>query len=320
MALPQLHWRKMAIKTPATNDLDDVLDAIADAFDDATYYDGSTRTGQGTEWTFTKEVDAVTEALYATPPAAAISDMRVIIAGVESGAPTPQMDIDAFATESLLMSVAKAPGAFTNWDDTPTPFTSGYFLGYNKAAANLGTKTIQEIHCYESEEAVLIALRFSDETVSIFGAGALVDPGTTDPLDAETSGRLYSCMVSGNSALSTTFWTSGGGSTPGHSGSANTPHHQGFVPGATGTKRPMDRLVPTTPTAPSATIPVSHSGAKAAIPIFLQGNSRYMGRLREIYYWHDTILGTVFQQAGIDIGYGVSAGGASALDALFLRA
>ena len=317
MALAQLHWRKLAVKTPATNDVDDILDAIADAFDDTTYYDGATRTGQATEWSFTKEVDSVTEALYATPPDPVVGDMRVIIAGVESGAPTPTMDIDTFGVEHLLIGHHKTPGAFTNWDDA-NPFTSGNFSGYNKATASLSSKTVSNIHCYESEEAIVIAIRFTDETVSIIGAGALLDPGSTDALDAETSGRLYSHITTGANPAPTTFWSTGAGGFPGHGGSANNPHFQTFVPGA-GTKRPCDRLVPVTPAAMTTTLLTTHGDVKAAIPVFMQGNSRYMGRLREMYMWHDTILGTVFQAGGVDIGYGVAAHGASANDSLFLR-
>jgi len=318
MALAQLHWRKLAVKTPVDNDVEAVLDAIADAFDDTTYYDGATRTGQATEWAFTKETDTVTVAIYATPPDPVVGDMRVIIGGVESGAPTPQMDIDTFGVEYLLAGVAKTPGAFTAWDAATTPFTSGNFFGYNKVCATLSTKTVSEVHCYESEEAIVVALRFTDESVSMMAAGALVDPGSTDALDAETSGRLYSCMVSGNSVLPTTFWSTGAGAFPGHTGSANSPHHQCYVPGA-GTKRPLDRLVPFIPAAMTATLLTTHGGVKAAIPVFMQGNSRYMGRLREMYLWHDTILGTVFQASGVDIGYGLASHGASATDSLFLR-
>ena len=317
MALPQLHWRKLPVQTPASSDVHVVLEAIADAFAATVYANGADRTAPGlpTVWTFNTEVDVDTMSVYGTPPAAALSDVRVIIAADEAGAPTPTMAApDTFAVERILVSVAKGAGAYTEWDNA-NPFTTGNFFGYWRGG-NLSALTVTHLHCFESEEAIAVGMRMSDDTVRGFFAGAIIDPGSDDPLDSEVSERLVGVLTGGDNAISTTMFQDGV-SAFGHVGdTAGDPHAAVFVPGAGGL-RVLSRV------SPVATITalnlISHGGREAGISMHYEGNTRYMGRLREVFAWHHDLLGTTYQLSGTDIGYAFGGGGAAAADAVFLR-
>lgn len=200
MALPTLSWKRIGpYATGGINTVEAWLDALDDMLTNDDYFDAETRTpGSGSAWTHAIYENAtVTEALYLTPPAAAVSDFRVILAGVDSGAPTPTMEEDPFATGMVMCGMNKGSGSFNAWDNA-LPFTSGVFSGYNNFAdVDLGGRTVDFIHVIESQEAIAIFSEFNDGGLQGCVLGAITDPMSTAHKDAESNGRIYTFAVSG---------------------------------------------------------------------------------------------------------------------------
>jgi len=303
MALVALNWRRIASQAVASSTVEDMLNAIYTAYGAAAYIDGETRAGKPTAWTISRyENVGVTEAIYGTPPAAAVNDLRVILAGVDAGAPTPTMQTpDTFSTATVLCSVNKNSGVFNAWD-AAAPFTSGDFFGYWKASRN--SNAVVAVHCFECQEAIAVFFESSTGYIGGCALGALHDPLTSHALDAETSGRLYGVLTSGYSNWSPNLWNNGFN---GHSNFNNSPHTGVFTPGA-GTVEAMSSGV--VHSAVSGNSKTTVSGSPILWPVCSERYStpyQFRGKLREIFMFGQGQFGQVVQDSGaVDRGYVVS--------------
>lgn len=270
MVLPRLHWKKITyfpnLGSITTNS--GVLDAIYNAFQATTYDDGTTRTGSTTEWTIARYQNAgTTEAVYGTPPAAAVSDLRVIIAGQNSVTKTPTMDYGPFSGLYLWAGINKGSGAFNAWDNA-SPFTTGNFSGYNSFGTP-STYGYTAVLILESEEALAVFIGTTASWyVMGFVAGAFIDPISVSASDVESNGRLYSFATSGSfmnlsAGNSFSFFLNNNGTLNSNN------HHRSFVPGA-GTKRSLSLIfVGITP----STHYISPGNSTMAIPFVIKDDT-----------------------------------------------
>jgi len=229
-SLPQLIYRMLPVQPVATPTAEGLLDAIYDAFQSTKYADQKPRTpGSGTAWLMSRYKNAsVTEAIYGKAPEAAISTMDVILAGVDTGSPSPTMRTpDTLGTGAVYASVNKGGSGFTTWDGA-APFGAGKFFGYWRGinATSFGIL----VWVFESMEDFWVLSMSSTGSLAIIRIGAIIDPHTADASDAETSGRLFGMVTCGTGGTTANLWDSNG---PFHHNAAANSHHFGvFIPGA----------------------------------------------------------------------------------------
>lgn len=230
--LPELLYRKLPVQvvyTTGTPTVAETLNAIYNALKSTSYADRTPRTpGSGTAWDVSRyQNGGTTEALYAKAPLAAISTMDIILAGVDSGAPTPTMlTPDSFSTGYMLVGINKGGSGFNAWDNA-APFTSGNFSGYWRG---FNCANAFWIYVYESLEDLWIFAETVAGVLATVRVGAFIDPLTSHASDAETSGRIYAMVSSGTGSVSTNFWDTNGPFA--HAVSANVHHFGSFTPGA----------------------------------------------------------------------------------------
>ena len=293
MSLAAVNWRFVGSSSFAIADVNNVLDALFALGTALVYADGTTRTpGVGSAGTYTRVIVADGRSVVINPAVNTLNQ-RIIYAGATLGGTvgTPMMStVDTSATNGLMCGVAKNAGAFTAWNTAgPTgPFTSGQFTGYVRSWLFGGG--IGSVYLYESTEGVLVeVLTASGASGWVTGGGALVDPETTDVLDAESDGKVYGVSTSGSAAIAGTTWLSGGASTTAalfaNNVTSGTSHFYTFVPGS-GTLY-TTRLAVNFITTGTSTGLKTRSGKYGRFGLFCQGstatpNDNIVGTLRGI--------------------------------------
>ena len=313
MTLPALQYRKITPQTPAAFTCEGVLDAIYAAFQTTLYADGiTTRTpGSGSAWSMTRyrSGGTLTEAVYGAPPSGSITDLDVIIAGVDAGAPTPTIaSPDTFGISYLFLGLNKDGTSFNAWDNS-APFTAGNFSGYWKGtqASVYGTT----VHIYESQEDFYIFCESATGLISCMRVGAIVDPQTTDPADSEVNGRLYGMALQGPGGLSTNLWDQNGVFF--HNVSANAHHCGVFNPriGTLATLRTHTELSPIG----NSTQFITRGGSPVLFPVSMRelvSPFRFAGRLRDCYQFGEAKFGQVIQDSGANTKFYMASGSVSA--------
>jgi hypothetical protein len=215
MPLPTLTWRAFSPVTLAANTTTAILNAINANFGlVGNYADGTARptAGTGTAWSSTTE--GATVAVIASPPTPASGTLvtpKWIIAGdtVLPGTAPTMIGVDANAINRLNVAMAKnATGAYTNWYNA-APFTVGEFSGYINACPATTAATYVTLYMWECQEAWVVQLATAAGAASyVFGGGAFLDPQSTGSDNAETDGRIYSIMSTGNTTAMSTTWLS----------------------------------------------------------------------------------------------------------------
>lgn len=332
MALPTLNWRYVGRFVVGANVINTILDTLYTAGISATYYDGSARTpGASSAWTWSRYQNAgTTEAVYATPPLAAVSDLRVIVAGQAVIGKVPTMaSPDTNVAAAPMISINKNSGAFNAWENV-APFTSGQFFGYWRAGNATSSITYSAVHYYECEEAVCIVFESSTQTCYASIAGAYLDPQSSDVLDAETNGRLYGLSVSGfNSALSTThlanptFNAAGNAFLRSHSTGASNAHAGTFTVGA-GTLVTHNTGFGANPNsgtnwnAAQGKLPSGKYLPMGSLPVMNGTTQVAVGTLRDIWVVPRGRTGTKVQVGGTDWYYPISGSTSADADAFGL--
>jgi hypothetical protein len=309
MPLPTVNWRYCAPVTLAANTTVGMLDALYSAGTAATYQDGSARTpGSGSAWTWNRDTGAgVNVASYGTPPVNALT-MQYIVAGATAlPAPAPTMVApDTNVINRINIGMNKNSGAYAGWN-LAAPFTSGTFSGYASAAVVTTSVTYTTLYYWECQEGFLAAFTNAAGTqVYVCGGGALLDPAATSAGSAESDGRVYSILSTGNSTFMSTLWLStaaGNGPFKGSTAAGGNRFYQ-FLPGGSG----LRYLIPisTVTAAATAVTFVSPNGEFPAVPQFhfYDGNSNvYLGYLREVDYTRAARLGQRWANGGTTVGY-----------------
>lgn len=315
MSLPALEFRRIAAVVPAANTIEAFLNAIYTSLQAVTYDNGDPRVpGTGSAWTGSRYQNVgVTEAVYATPPLAAVSDLRSIWAGVDAGAPAPTMcayGADTFAAGFILSSINKGSGAFNAWDAV-NPFTAGDFFGYWRGAIRT-TLTISQIQVLESTESIAVFAITNTGAVVGDYEGAIIDPLSSDAADAESNGRLYGMAKMGITstnigALLTSFYSTANVLFRNTSG-ANANHMGVFQPATGNVWSAAINTAYGLAAAPTGQLP----SGKAFLPPFpcakFDAPNYSLGELRGIRGAQQLQYGGVVNDAGgTEAGYTVSA-------------
>lgn len=334
MALPlaQLTFARMADVSPASADIQGLLDAIYTACSAANDYRG-TGLPSTHVWTWNRQIVGTTKATYATPPAGTGMGLSpgLIWAG-DSGAPTPTMATpDTFTASNLLMGIVKNRGAWNDWANAQ-PFTSGTNSGYWRAAGVTWNNTLAKVRPYISEEVVLLQLIGQTVTQQAWlAAGAICEPHQTNAasggLDAETDDRLYGMWATGATGAMTAAWLNSNGSQApfGHGTTNGNAHMMVWQPGTStlytgGRKQAMQAVTAVAETTTPAGMFVGdlmamHRNSAATTP-----NGNRLGMIRGLYPSGSFQSGKTIRNGGTDLFHCVSTDTSTTADGMMLKA
>ena len=316
MSLPAVNWRYVGNQTFAAATVAAALDALYVLGTSATYADGSPRVaGSGSAGTYARfQATGVTQSVYLTPSVTTALNQRIILSGYTGTAPTPggtPATPDTMAADNIFISLNKNSGAFASWN-AALPFTTGSFFGYWRAwtiSAGVGS-----VDLYECTEGIWVVFRTSTGAATYqCGAGALIDPESTDALDAESDGRLYGVWTTGSGGTADVNLQQGGANRTAfnHAVAPNAAHCGVFVPG-TGTVLTAYRNLFYGLAVPSTTYFRTRSGRfgrVASIPVNSSAAApadNVLGSLRGIGYCSNATLGQRQVNGASTVGYIIS--------------
>lgn len=330
LPLPTQTFYRMPDASPAAATIAGLLDAIYASGASSTDYRGTSLASTHL-WTWAKQAGTV--AVYVTPPSGTsmTKSPGIIFAG-SSGAPTPTMaSPDTFAASNLLLGIAHTRGAWNAWD-AASPFTSGTFSGYAKAAGTTWNATTAVVRVYISQEQIFVQLIGTTVTQQAWMcAGAIVEPhfsnSESSGLDCETDDRLYGMWSTGATGTMSTSWLQAVGTThPFNHGTTNgNAHMYVFQPGTSslyGCGRKT--IFHTGSTTTEATtngggyvgdlLPICRSSGAS-----VNSGSR-LGVLRSVYPIGQMLSGRTLRNGSTDLYHIVSCDTTSTSDALMLKA
>lgn len=321
-----LHWNKYArVSVVVTaNFPKEILDAKWTRLDPAAsgfYYNGATvRTPGTTGPTWSRYQNAgptTTEALYSSAfPAGGVG---VVLAGQNQSdnptkSPSRRTPDTTNSANILIANVAAAAGAFGTWDSA-TPFgASARHFNYWKYWTTGGLAQTYNIDQYECEEGYACAGWITTSPSALL-IGAIYDTHSTLEADAEvggaSAGRVMG-MMTGVAGVGTTFIEASdvqqgnnGGRFTEHHTTEGQNHNGHLVPGQT-TIRVMDRYGNTGYDANTFKTVGGINIHQTGYP-FMESpggaSSLFLGTSRQSGPCPQTVLGAVFQSAGVDKAY-----------------
>jgi hypothetical protein len=334
MALPlsSLTFYRMADVSPASSDIQGLLDAIYTACSAANDYRATALAATHT-WSWNRQVVAVTKAVYATPPGGTGMGLSpgLIWAG-DSGAPAPTMaSPDTFTASNLLMGIVKNRGAWNDWANAQ-PFTSGTNSGYWRAAGTTWNSTTAKVRAYISEEVIFLQLIGTTVTQQAWlSSGAIVEPHQTNAasggLDAETDDRLYGMWATGGSGIMTNAWLNSNATQApfGHGTTAGACHGMVWQPGTStlytgGRKHTMQAGTAVAATTTPAGMFVGDLMAFHRNSGSVSPNGSRMGMLRGIYPSGSFQSGKTIRSGATDLYHCISTDTSAVADGLMLKA
>ena len=321
MANPTLNWRYVGAQTFVSS-ISNALDGAYTLGTAVTYADGSARVpGTGSAWTWAREVSGVTVAAYGIPPVNALGFNYIIGNTVGAIAYTFLTPDTGSAANCLVYGMNRSSGAFTTWTSA-TPFTNAGFSGYWRGSRSFAQIAYDSVFMWESQEGCV--LQFCNSTTGQTSAivfGALLDPLSTAPLNAEVDGRLYTMFGSGAVVVTSNLWaglaSSSDGSLLAGNSSAGTAHMGTFAPGTNvmlgGAGVQTFRFGQYTP----GTTFTSSNGDIARVPLTAwNANQTFVGQSRQWYLTKDSLTRLTWTNGAVVIGYIVAANTLSTGDAL----
>lgn len=299
MSLTTLSHRKWSTVTVTTSTCPGLLDHIYTAITQASDYAGVAIPSPLTS--VTKRQNAGTTESIDFGFATAGLTVKAQISGVNA-ARTPLMSSSTNGSHTwtanyLMAGFTKNAGAYQAWDHATQPFTSGSPIGLSKFfdAAVAAAK----VHAYVTAESVWVFIETNTGTVFGCGIGALIDPESSSSNSAESDGRLYSVVVTGTTAMATTFNTASSNAWLMHTASNNAAHWLTLQPGSSSclrTSKVATLLASTTTTL------INRDSEPVALPIHCidSQNDKFLGRLREVMAVRDAKLGQRQSPGGTD--------------------
>lgn len=216
MSLTALQHAFHTTAKPSANTIEGWLNELYDTLSgNMTYWDVGRDQPGGT-----------TEAVYFTPKAGtqAESDgLRVLLAGADSGAPTPTMGHSepSYSNDRLYIGLVYNGGSFNSggdgWFDS-APFTSGQFSGYFEVGDTTSNNP-PNFELAESAESIVFQMTDNEEVQCGGLAGALIDAESTDASNSINSdGRIFTVLTNkpdgtpnySDLGSAATAWTHGG--------------------------------------------------------------------------------------------------------------
>jgi hypothetical protein len=319
MPLSALNWRYVGQANFASS-ISNAHDAVYTLGTSATYADGSARVpGTGSAWTWNREVSGVTVAVYGAPPINALS-MQYILGGTSGAVAYPFLAPDLTTIANVIVcGMNRASGAYTSWSNAQ-PFTSG-FSNYWRATRVFATVPYDNVAMWESQEGCIVQYsRTSTGETSYAAFGALFDPLSTAPLDAETDGRRYYFGGSGSTSnTSGTFWanyfgSTGDGAFTSHAVTNQTSHFGTFAPGSTTVVTAFHAEA----FAPNNAL-LTPSGNIVRLPFaVVNAAGNFIGQGRQIYVVKDAISRQAWLDGATTVGYIVGSSTTGQADACLL--
>ena len=228
MANPTLNWRYVGTLTFVSS-ISNAMDAVYALGTASTYTDGSARVpGTNSAWTWNREVAAgpVTVAAYGVPPVNALSFNFIIGGTVGASAYTFLAADSAALANCIVYGMNRSSGAYTTWTSA-TPFTNAGFSGFWRGTRTFAVIAYDTVAMWESQEGCLIQFgNAAAGSTSSIGFGALFDPLSSAPLNAEVDGRLYTMWGGGSNGATGSTVMLGGTAASG----SNTYRFGTFVP------------------------------------------------------------------------------------------
>lgn len=324
MANPTLNWRYVGSLTYVSS-ISNALDAAYTLGTSATYADGSARVpGTGSAWTWAREVSGVTVAGYGIPPVNALG-FNYIIGGTSGASAYTFLAPDtATLANCIVYGMNRSSGAFTTWTSA-TPFTNaGGFSGYWRGTRAFSVIAYDSVAMWESQEGCILQFAASGtgQTGSI-GLGALLDPLSTAPLNAEVDGRLYSMWGSGSLLVTSGTWASiaaGTDATAWAGAAASGACHMGtFTPGTNVMLGLVDKQTYRFGTYAPTTTFTSTNGDIARVPLSAwNGANTFFGQSRQWYLTKDSLSRLTWTNGATVIGYIWSASTTGTTDAIVM--
>ncbi len=324
MANPTLNWRYVGVQTFVST-INNALDAAYTLGTATTYADGSARTpGTGSAWTWNREVSGVTVAAYGVPPTNALGFDYIIGGTVGASAYTFLTPDTATLANCIVYGMNRSSGAFTTWTSA-TPFTNaGGFSGYWRGTRTFVATAYDSVSMWESQEGCILQFaNAANGQSATIGLGALIDPLSSAPLNAESDGRLYSMWGSGSVSVTSGTWASVAVGTDatawaGSAGSGGC-HMGTFAPGTNvmlgGAGAQTYRFGTYVPT----TTFTSTNGDIARVPLSAwNGTNTYIGQSRQWYITKDSLSRLTWTNGVTVIGYIWSASITGTTDAIVM--
>jgi len=326
MANPTLNWRYVGTLT-FDSAINNALDAVYTLGTSATYADGSARVpGTGSAWTWNREVAAgpVTVAAYGVPPVNALGFSFIIGGTVGASAYTFLTPDSAALANCIVYGMNRSSGAYTTWTSA-TPFTNVGFSGYWRGTRILTTFVCDSVAMWESQEGCLLQFGVAaGGTTQSIGFGALFDPLSTAPLNAEADGRLYTMWGSGSNSvtnggwaqvatnLDSSAWAAGSSVNGNAHGGTFAPGTNVMIAGAGSQTYRFGSFAPTTAF-------TSTNGDIARVPLTaFNVNNNFIGQSRQWYITRDSISRLTWTNGATVIGYIWSSNLLSANDAVVM--
>ena len=305
MSLQHVQWKYVGSVAFASATVASVLDAVYVLGTTGSYADATPRSqGAGSAWSFTGNTflsSSTREAVWCYPPSPSGSSQVVLMAGSAINSPTgsAMASPDLSTTNNMFVNITKGSGSFNNWTLNP-PITGGTTFGWWKTW--ITTAGVGNAFLWESKECIAVILNTSTGTTFGFIAGAIIDPESSDAVDAESDGRLYGIICSGASVISTGFATTTN-SLLTHN-AANSNHHSGVFTPSAGTIIPIS-LNQSLSLSDTTTFRTT-SGKFVRQAITMRKNSTpftFIGRLRDVMYCTDGKTGQKLMDGATTIGY-----------------
>lgn len=327
MPLPALNWRYVGSQSFVSG-IANAHDAVYLLGTATTYANGSARApGTGSAWTWNRDQPAgTTLAVYGVPPTNALT-MKYILGGASASTGYTTASPDTAVANVVVAGMAQNAGAYSGTWTSTAPFTTGFFSQYWRTTRPFATVAYNTVFMWESQEACIIQYALSTSGVtSTVSMGALFDPLVyISNVTCQSDNRLYFLSTAGSAATASTTWlinvNADGNVIAGGSGSANINHCGWIMPDGSAFYGPYGMR--NFACAPSANLYTS-SGEVAVVPFSvisyaLAQPNAHVGRSREFGIVKDTISGTVWSNAGTDLGYVVAGSSTVASDAIVLK-
>lgn len=283
------------------------------------------------QWPFTKYQNAgVSEAVYNTgvPTSSPMTATPRYCIGAVNAARTPGMNIDTYANNVPIITMALRAGAFSAWDAAlGSTFTSGPHSGAQRfgAAAMYATSTV--IRAYFSAEWIFVDVIQSATVHYWLAFGAYIHPYSSDTVNcSETDFRIYGFMTSGSAQVGANWsYNTGGNDWLTHGGANGNAHGLMMIPGTVtnGTggvyNVECEQLMKR---APAAAQKYDLSGASINRPILMgrSGPLEPVGWMREAYFAGLVRGGFTGSTAGVNKRHDIATDTSAADDAFSLRA
>ena len=298
--------------TPAAT-ISGTMAAVRNAFSSATYSDGSARTpGAGIAWSGAAQESAGQTLALSLTPATSSLGQKIIVAGGGGGTPT-MISPDTYANTRVYVGLCKNAGAYASWTNV-NPFGTGQYsglVGFSLAVA--------AVHVYESKDSIVMVGETSAGGVYITALGALIDPESADPSVAETDGKLYGIFTTNTANLGSTPHANaniGTNSFLAHDVAAVFRARSYVMNVGASTLTGLNRVNVTRAT--DANYFKNAAGEFVRMPIYLTG-TYWVGRLREILTFPQSLMGTRFTSGGQTKGFIIGGSTASTGECMLLR-